>query len=94
MTVNFDSKQIGKKWGKHKIDYPKMKSYTEYKNYANEIFSKPDQVIYDAINKEYLYIKGNDLLRIGADGEFISLYLGVRSGRVIDAIENGGIVWP
>lgn len=28
------------------------------------------------------------------DGEFISLYPGAQSGRVIDAIANGGTVWP
>ncbi len=36
--VNFDSKQLGKKWGKHKTDYPDMKSYTDYQNYANDSF--------------------------------------------------------
>jgi hypothetical protein len=33
-VIDFDSKQLGKKWGKHKTDYPDMKSYTDYKNYA------------------------------------------------------------
>ena len=28
---SFDSKQLGKKWGKHKTDYPNIKSYTDYK---------------------------------------------------------------
>ena len=93
-TVNFDSKQLGKKWGKHKTDYPDMKNYMDYQNYANDIFSKPDQIIYDAANNEYLYIKGDDLLRIGKDGEFISLYPGAQSERVISAIENGGTIWP
>ena len=66
----------------------------DYQNYANDVFSKPNQVIYDAVNNEYLYIKGADLLRVGEDGEFISLYPGAQSGRVKSAIENGGIVWP
>ena len=92
--VSIDSKQLGKKWGKHKIDYPDMKSYTDYENYVNEVFSKPDIVVYDSTNKEYLYLKGNDLLRVGESGEFISLYPGIESRRVIDAIINGGIIWP
>ena len=92
--VNFNSTQLGKKWGKHKADYLHMKSYMDYQNYANDVFSKPNQVIYDAVNNEYLYIKGADLLRVGEDGEFISLYPGAQSGRVKSAIENGGIVWP
>lgn len=93
-TVNFDSKQLGKKWGKHKIDYPDMKNYTDYQNYANNIFNKPDQIIYDAVNGEYFYVKGDDLLRVDKGGEFISLYPGVQSGRVMDAIKNGGTIWP
>ncbi len=93
-AVSFDSKQLGKKWGKHKIDYPDMINYTDYQDYINEVFNKPDQIIYDATNKEYLYIKGDDLLRVGEGGEFISLYPGAQSGRVLDAIANGGTVWP
>lgn len=93
-TVRFDSRQLGKKWGKHKMDYPDMMSYTDYQDYIKEVFNKPDQIIYDAINKEYLYIKGDDLLRVGEGGEFISLYPGAQSGRVIGAITNGGTIWP
>ena len=93
-NVNFDKKQLGKKWGKHKTDYPDMKNYTEYQNYANEVFNNPDKIVYDAVNKEYLYIKGDDLLRVGENGEFVSLYPGAASGRVTNAIENGGTVWP
>lgn len=85
---------MGQKWGKHKVDYPNMKSYTDYQDYANSIFSEPEQIIYDAVNNEYLYIKGDDLLRVGERGEFVSLYPGAQSGKVIKAIENGGEIWP
>lgn len=71
-----------------------MKSFTDYQNYANDIFNNPEQIIYDAANNEYLYIKGDDLLRLGEDGEFISLYPGAQSGKVTSAIENGGTIWP
>ena len=92
-NINYDSKQIGKKWGKHKEDYPKMKDYNEYRNYAKELFEKPDKIIYDMEHKEYLYIKGKDLLRVKENGDFVSLYPGADTARVTNAIENGGIIW-
>lgn len=39
-------------------------------------------------------ILGDDLLRVGEGGKFISLYPGAQSGRVIGAITNGGTIWP
>lgn len=93
-NVNYDSKQVGKKYGEHMKDYPDMKDYTEYKDYADEIFKSPDQIIHDAKNGEFYYTKGNDLLRIKENGDFVSLYPGAESGRVLDAISNGGVVWP
>lgn len=71
-----------------------MKNYKEYKKYADDIFNSPDKIIYDVNNGEYLYVKGNDLLRINEAGDFVSLYLGAGSARVINAIANGGIIWP
>ena len=71
-----------------------MKSYTDYKNYAKDIFSNPEQVIFDKVHNEYLYIKGDDLLRLSVDGEFVSLYPGALSIKVINAIKNGGTIWP
>ena len=70
-----------------------MKSYMDDQNYANDVFRKPDQVIYDAADNEQIYIKRADLLRVGEDAEFISLYPGAQSGTVKSAIENGGGVW-
>ena len=93
-TINYDSKQVGKKYGEHMVDYPDMKDYTEYKKYADEIFKTPDQIVHDAKNGEYYYIKGNDLLRVKENGDFVSLYPGAESGRVINAIKSGGTVWP
>lgn len=92
--INFDDKQLGKKWGKHKTDYPNMKDYTEYKQYARDVFDKPDKIIYDSKNQEYLYIKGDDLLRVSENGDFISLYDGAESARVTNAITEGGTLWP
>ena len=93
-NINYDSKQVGKKYGEHMKDYPDMKDYTEYKDYADEIFKSPDQIIHDVKNGEYYYTKGDDLLRIKENGDFVSLYPGVDSGRVTDAINNGGVIWP
>lgn len=75
-------------------DYPHMKDYTEYIKYAEDIFKSPEQIIYDAKYKAAYYTKGNDLLRIKENGDFVSLYPGADSGRVRDAINNGGRIWP
>ena len=71
-----------------------MESYTDYKDLAEEIFNSPDQIIHDKAKGEYYYTKGNDLLRIKENGDFVSLYLGSESERVLNAIENGGVIWP
>ena len=91
--INIDAKQLGKKWGKHRYDYPDMNNFGEYKQFANKVFSDPDKIIWDSINQEYLYVKGNDLLRVQSSGNFVSLYPGAESGKVLKAIENGGLKW-
>ena len=50
------------------------------------MLKSPNQIIHDAKNGEFYYTKGN--------GDFVSLYSGAESGRVLDAISNGGVVWP
>ena len=92
--VNYDSNQVGKKWGKHKTDYPEMENYNDYINRIENTFNNPDKIVFDAKNNEYLYINGEQLLRLGESGEFISLYPGANSARVTNAIENGGVIWP
>ena len=92
--VNYSSKQLGKKYGEHKLDYPEIEDYNDYKELAEDIFNSPEQIIHDISNKEYYYIRGKDLLRIKENGNFVSLYPGADSRRVITAIMNGGIIWP
>ena len=92
--IEYDSKQLGKKFGEHKKDYANMTNYTEYQNYANEIFNSPDKIIYDKLKGEYYFTKGNDLLRVTENGSFVSLYPGAESERVINALKNGGTIWP
>ena len=41
-----------------------------------------------------MYLKGNNLLRVTNNGEFVSLYPGAESSRVLSAIEKGGTIWP
>ena len=86
--VNYDNKQLGDKWGEHMQDYPKLKSHTEYKKLANEVFSKSDKIIFDSKYNEFYYLKGNDLLRLNPNGDFISLYPGANSSRVLDVINS------
>lgn len=93
VDMEIDSRQLGQKWGKHRIDYPEMTNYSEYEQFAKNIFNNPDKIIYDSANGEYLYIQGNNLLRIKLNGEFVSLYPGAESSRVINAIERGGLLW-
>ena len=44
-------------------------------------------------NGEYLYIKGNDLLRVTLDGDFVSLYPGADTALVNKALEGGELLW-
>ena len=90
---NISPKQFGKKWGKHKTDYPDL-SMDEYKNLIGDVFKNPDKIIHDVNNNEFLYLKGENLLRVTDSGEFVSLYPGTKSGRVLSAIEKGGTIWP
>ena len=90
--IMFDDSQIGKKFGKHKIDYPEFKNYKEYKNYAKYIYKNHDSVIVDVKRQEFYYIKGKDLLRVKPNGEFVSLYPGANSPRVIESIKAKGVL--
>ena len=91
---NISSKQFGKKWGKHKMDYPEMKNMSEYKELIDDVFRNPDRIIEDIENNEFLYIKGDNLLRLTNDGSFVSLYPGASSWKVLSALEKGGLIWP
>lgn len=74
-------------------DYPNLKSYKEYKNYAQQIMDSPDSIIVDVNKGEYYFIKGIDLLRVQFDGNFVSLYHGANTDRVINAIKAGGQIF-
>lgn len=91
--VIFNSKQLGQKWGKHKFDYTDLKSHNEYKNLAEEVFNNPEKIIHDSSNGEYYYTRGQDLLRLKENGDFVSLYPGSSNEKVTKAIENGGLIW-
>lgn len=93
ISISINSRQLGEKWGKHKTDYPELSNHIEYEQFAKSVFNNPDRIIYDSFNGEYLYIQGNSLLRLKQNGEFISLYPGTESARVINAIERGGLIW-
>ena len=92
-SVNFDNKQLGKKYGEHRKDYPQFKEYAQYRDYAMDIFNDPEKIIFDPSCDEFYYIKGKDLLRVKSNGDFVSLYPGATSDRVVDAIKKGVIIW-
>ena len=93
IDFKINSKQLGNKWGKHRFDYPELSGYSDYEQLARKVFNNPDKIIHDSVNGEYLYIQGNNLLRIKLNGEFVSLYPGASSSKVINAIERGGLLW-
>ena len=93
--IEFSKKQVGKKWGEHMKDYPELKSYGEYKDFAQDVFNNPEKIFYDKFEDEYLYVRGKDLLRTKPDGSFVSIYPGADSARVTKVIERGGkLIWP
>ncbi len=93
VSLNISSQQLGQKWGKHRFDYPNLTGYKEYEQFVKQVFSNPDKIILDSINKEYLYIQGKELLRIKLNGQFVSLYPGADTDLVKKAIEIGGLLW-
>ena len=84
--LEIESSQLGKKWGKHKYDYPELTSYSDYKQLAIDIFYNPEKIVFDNVEGEIYYINGNNLLRVKESGRFVSLYPGVNSSKVIKAI--------
>ena len=70
-----------------------MSSYSEYEQFAKNAFRNPDKIVLDYQNGEYFYIKDNNLLRVKLNGEFVSLYPGADSSKVINTINSGGTIW-
>ena len=70
-----------------------MSSYSEYEQFAKNVFRNPDKIVLDYQNGEYFYIKDNNLLRVKLNGEFVSLYPGADSSKVINTINSGGTIW-
>lgn len=78
-SIDFSNSQVGKKWGKHKTDFPELRNHIEYQNRARDIFNQHDHRVFDPARNEFQYIRGNDLLRVSPSGTFISLYPGGRA---------------
>ncbi len=66
--MDVSDKQLGKKWGKHKEDYPSLSSYNDYKKLAYDIFNNPEKIVFDTVKVELYYISGDDLLRVKENG--------------------------
>lgn len=77
--LQYDTKQIGKKYGEHMKDYPGI-SHNEYLNLAKKIYSDPlsNKITYSPnalmYSGETHYYNGGNLLRIAPDGTCRSLY--------------------
>ena len=78
-TLEYDNKQLGKKYAKHRFDYPNL-SYEDYYQMANDIYNNPDAIIYHYPTSaphypgETHYIYNGNLLRLDPSGKFRSLY--------------------
>ena len=86
--LDISDSQLGKKWGKHKQDYPNLTSYNDYKQLAYDIFYNPEKIVFDKVEGELYHINGEDLLRVKESGAFVSLYPGVNSAKVVKAISR------
>jgi hypothetical protein len=77
--LQYDTKQIGKKYGEHMKDYPGV-SHDDYLNMAKDIYSDPlsTKITYPSNAPKYPgethYYNNGNLLRIAPDGTFRSLY--------------------
>jgi RHS repeat-associated protein len=79
--LQYNDKQLGDKFGKHRYDYPDMQNHADYLNKAKDIYLNPDKILKYPTNNtrfpgEIHFIKGTDLLRIDNGGYFKSLYPG------------------
>lgn len=78
--LDYDAKQLGKKFGKHRFDYPNLKSHNDYYQLANDIYNNPNATVYqypmDAphYQGEIHYLYNGNLLRLDSNGKFRSLY--------------------
>ena len=77
--LQYDTKQLGRKYGEHMKDYPNM-SHDDYLNMAKEIYSNPlsTKTTYPTNAPMYPgethYQNNGNLLRIAPSGKFRSLY--------------------
>ncbi len=77
--LQYETKQVGHKYGEHKKDYPNM-SHDDYLNMAKEIYLDPlsTKITYPSKAPIYPgethYYNNGNLLRISPDGKFRSLY--------------------
>ena len=77
--LQYDTKQLGRKYGEHMNDYPDM-SHDDYLNMAKEIYSNPlsTKTTYPTNAPMYPgethYQNNGNLLRIAPNGKFRSLY--------------------
>lgn len=75
--INIDSKQLGKKWGAHKGEWPEIKTHNDYKAKIQQVYTDPNAKYTLGTGNyegEILIESGNDLLRVDTNGNFISLY--------------------
>lgn len=73
--ISISDAQFGKKFGKHKEDYPGI-TQKEYKAKIYDVFNNKNTKWEKGANGELYGTLGKDLLRVKQDGTFVSLYPG------------------
>lgn len=77
-----------------KIRWDMEEVETEHiKENAEEVFQFPAKIIYDRDGQEFFYIRGDKLLKLGVNGDFISLSPDANSPAVLKAMQMGTVVW-
>ena len=64
----------------------------ELKYHAEKVFRAPDKIIWDVDVQEYYYLQGKFLLRLRANGTFISMTPDADSPCVLKAMRTGRFI--
>lgn len=72
--LSVESQQLGHKFGEHLGDLPGYQTPQQYLDLANSIYNDANAIVSSASNGDTLYQVGDNILRVGPNGSFVSLY--------------------